>query len=58
MTKSSPELGSIELLVRVRTKVLTKDKKIHQIDNIITLNDAKLIYDLMADELYGKFAPK
>jgi uncharacterized protein YkuJ len=36
---------------------ITKDKTIHKIDNIETLDEAHDIYNLMAEELFGKFAP-
>jgi hypothetical protein len=39
------------------TVSITKDKVIHKIDNIKTIDEAKNIYKLMAEELFGEFAP-
>ena len=37
---------------------ITKNKIVHKIDNISSLTEAKSIYKLMAEELFGEFAPK
>jgi len=37
---------------------ITKDKIIHKINNIDTIDEAKNIYNLMAEELFGRFAPE
>ena len=36
---------------------ITKNKIIHKIDNIETLAEANNIYKMMAEELFGEFAP-
>jgi hypothetical protein len=36
---------------------ITKDKTIHKINNIETIEDARNIYKLMAEQLFGEFAP-
>jgi hypothetical protein len=36
---------------------ITKNKIIHKIDNIESLTEARNIYKLMAEELFGNFAP-
>jgi hypothetical protein len=36
---------------------ISKNNQTHKIDNIQTLSEAKNIYKLMAEELFGKFAP-
>ncbi len=37
--------------------ILVKDKIRHKINNIETIDEARHIYNLMAEELYGEFAP-
>ncbi len=37
---------------------ICKNKKIHRISNIQTLDEAQNIYKLMAEELFGEFAPQ
>jgi hypothetical protein len=39
------------------TVKITKDKIVHKIDDISTIDEAKNIYKLMAEELFGEFAP-
>lgn len=39
------------------TVSIQKDKIVHKIDNIETINDAKNVYKLMAEELFGEFVP-
>ena len=37
---------------------ITKDGKVHMINNIKSEKDAALIYDMMAEELFGEYAGK
>ena len=40
------------------TAIVTKDKKIYKIKDILTDKEAAIIYDSMAEELFGEFAGK
>ena len=37
--------------------ILVRDKIRHKINNIQTIDEARSIYKLMSEELYGNFAP-
>ena len=37
--------------------IIQKNKKVHKIDNIKNLEEARKIYKIMAEELFGNFAP-
>lgn len=55
-----PETGNplhhIKLLKKGYSVSLTKDKQINKINKIQTLREAKEIYNLMANEMFGEFA--
>ena len=55
-----PETGKplhhIKLLKKGYEVCITKDKQINKIDKISSLKEAKEIYNMMANEMFGEFA--
>ena len=54
--ETNQPLHHIQLLKSGYSVSITKDKKISKISKIPTLQEAKQIYNLMAEELFGEFA--